>query len=236
MQHILHLIVSKGDTSFEHISKVTPWWERSLALREKAAEEFEGLEAPRVFKSHLPYRWLPALGRCIYIERNGQDVAASYFRLYRSHLGYRGTFDEFLERFVRGDLQYRSWFKHTAGWRKHKDNPRVLSLTYEQMQKDLAACIRQVADFCELALSDDLLTQVCEESSLGAMSRQQHKFDHIGEILHQRGIVQGSFIGEGKVGAGAAQLSEVQRMAFEHRLRQAISNPDIEWHIADFLH
>ena len=44
------------------------------------------LPSPRIFKTHLPRRWLPATGRFVGLVRDPADVALSYFRLIASTL------------------------------------------------------------------------------------------------------------------------------------------------------
>jgi hypothetical protein len=54
------------------------------------------------------------------IARNGKDVAVSFFHFSRSHHGFRGTFDEFFDRFMWGRVEWGSWFKHVKGWWHHR--------------------------------------------------------------------------------------------------------------------
>src|SRR2546427_6344241 len=48
----------------------------------------------------------------------------------RRYNGYEGTFTEFFERFLRGKVEFGSWFEHVKGWWKHRGDPNVLFLTY----------------------------------------------------------------------------------------------------------
>ena len=97
-QMILYQLTTDGRMDFAHITQVCPWFERAL----KAGRDLDALPGPRVFKSHLPYRRIPK-GPCryIYVARDGKDVAVSYYHFYRSHMGYKGTFEEFFERVPR---------------------------------------------------------------------------------------------------------------------------------------
>ena len=98
MQMILYQLATDGSLEFEHIYQVCPYFENSLGMR----SGFANVPEPRTFKSHLTYRQVPKGCKYIYVARNGKDVAASYFHFSRSHLGFRGTFDEFFDQFVRG--------------------------------------------------------------------------------------------------------------------------------------
>lgn len=238
VQFIVYLLHSDGALAFDHLSEVSPWFERSMALGTKRAQDFEQFSAPRCFKTHLTPEWLPTEGRIIYVERDPLDVAVSYYHLYRSHLRYRGSFDEFFERFLRGELQYRSWFDHVDRWRRYVDaNPdRVLSLRYEQMLEDLPGAIARIAAFVGVELSPHRAAQVEDQAGFDFMRAHQQKFDPVTETMIDQGWIQKSFIRAGKRGQGRAQLTHQQRQRFEDA-RRAWRRPRAgEWRIHDFLH
>ncbi len=136
MQMILYQLASGGNMDFTHICQVAPWFERVISFNVMSSEAIEAIPSPRIFKSHLSYRWIPK-GQCkyIYVMRNGKDVAVSFFHFYKSHLGFKGDFSEFFDLFMRGKVQFGSWFEHVAGWREHLDNPNILFLSVPRIRK-----------------------------------------------------------------------------------------------------
>jgi hypothetical protein len=235
MQLMLHRLAGRDDLDFSHISQVSPWFERSLALGTMTAGDFEDFPSPRIMKSHLPYGWLPRPGRYIYLWRDGRDVALSYFHFYRSHLGFRGDFAAFFRRFLRGDLQYRSWFRHVRGWTAHADAPEILLVRYEDLIADRAAVLRRVAAHLGMATTEARLAQVVAETSFEMMKGQEAKFDHATALLLERGGA-GRFVRRGVTGEGALALDEGQRAAFEKCWGEGRSTPTRELRIAAFLH
>lgn len=236
VQFILHLMRSDGGLDFTHLSEVSPWWERSMALGSRRAADFVPMPSPRVFKSHLPRRWLPAQGRFVYVVRDGLDVAVSYHQLYRSHLGFTGDFEAFFERFMRGRVQYGSWFKHVAGWERYRDDPRVLFLTYEELRADLTGSIGVLADFLGWPMSDAIRDRVLERAGFDFMKAHEEKFDPITETLLDQGLVRGRFIREGRSGRGAQTVSTAHRRRFDAARATAWRRPDLELRLPDFLH
>ncbi|MEM7154795.1 MAG: sulfotransferase domain-containing protein [Myxococcota bacterium] len=210
MQFLLHQL-ARGDQPFRHINDVCPWFERSLAVGSMTAEDLERLPSPRIFKTHLLPMWLPEGGRCVYIERGPGDVALSYFRLYRDYLGFAGTFDDFLERFVAGRVQYGSWWSHVAAWRALAETPRVLCIRYEALRADPTAELTRVAQFGGLPTEPERIAAAVEGASLSRMKELEGRFDHASALLHERGIAPRSFIRQGKVGAAHQELSPQQR-------------------------
>lgn len=235
MQHIAHVLRSGGDTSFQHISDVAPWFERSLALGQRRADAFAAMPSPRIFKSHLPRAWLPRGARYIYVQRDGRDVAVSYFHFYRSHLGYAGTFSEFFELFLRGELQYGSWFKHVAGWQAHAAAPDQLLLHYEQLQHDLLAEMTRIAEFCRLRLDASALARLRPLCDFRYMREHESKFDHASGEPGLRARQQGSFIRRGVSGDYRQAFSPEQCQRFAEQLMRPIRSPTRELHLAAFL-
>lgn len=236
-QLIVHLLVTgRRELAFEHISEVCPWWERSLALGTHSAGDFDRLPSPRLFKTHLPYRWLPRGVRCIYLRRDPADVALSYYRLYGDYLRFSGSFDDFFDRFLRGDLQYGSWFRHVEGWERHRDQPGVAVLDYEAMRTDPAGAVRTIAAALDLSVFDQRVAQIVADSDITVMKANEPKFDHAGELRRSGGIRTGRFIGAGAVGRGRHELAQHQRAALEAAHRQPIVLPELEWRLPSFLH
>ena len=236
MQHLLVLLAGRSTDDLVHISQAAPWFERSLAVGSLTAADLEGLPSPRIFKSHLAYPWIPRGGRTIYITRDGRDVAVSYYHFYRSHLRYEGSFAEFFQRFLSGDLQYTSWFKHTSGWQRHRDDPRLLLIRFEELVTDQRACLEQVARFCGLPLTPARAEEIVAQCSFSFMKRHEHKFDFTTEILLESGYRLGSFLRGGRAGDGQLQLSESQQAAFKAQQQREPRRPDVEWNLPRFLH
>jgi Sulfotransferase domain len=236
LQHITHALRSGGDLSFDHINDSVPWFERQLALGRCTAADFAALPSPRLFKSHLPRVWLPRRTRYIYIARDGRDVATSYFHFYRSHLRFAGTFDDFFERFLRGQLQYGSWFKHVAGWRTTVSDPDQLTLSYEQLQAALPAELRRIAQFCGVELPGPRQVELEAHCSFSFMKRHEAKFDHAAREPNGAATAAGQFIREGQTGGFAELFDAAHDRRFHERLRASIRLPTLELRLPAFLH
>lgn len=236
MQFILYLLSSDRRVDFEHISLVSPWFERTLAHGTRRVEDFAAMPSPRVFKTHLPPQWLPDAGRVIYIERDGRDVALSYFHLYRTHLGFEGTFHDFFERFMAGQVQYGSWFKHVAAWRGREGDPRVLSLKYEDMLAETEQTIRGVASFLGWSVADDAWPDILHKAGREFMKAHEARFDPITETLIDLGVEPGHFIRDGRRGGGEAKLGPEERAAFEAAAARPRPRAELELDLPAFLH
>jgi hypothetical protein len=236
-QVIAYLLVSgASDFHFRHLAEVSPWWERALAHRTGAAAELRALPGPRVLKTHLPYGWLPPGARYLYVWRNPEDVAVSYYYLYRRYLRFDGSFGDFFDRFLRGDLQYKSWFRHVAGWEAHRNNPRVLFIPYDEMRAETGAWVRRIADFLDIDVTDARCEQIVQKTDFGAMKAAEDKFDYAHELLHELQVRGGAFLREGKVSRGQGHLSPDQRASLERARARHMPLPKVEWRLPAFLH
>uniref|UniRef100_A0A1L8E4R0 Putative sulfotransferase n=1 Tax=Nyssomyia neivai TaxID=330878 RepID=A0A1L8E4R0_9DIPT len=115
----------------------------------------------RFIKTHFPFSLLPPSvlesgAKVIYVARNPRDVAVSFYhlnRLYRSQ-GYIGDFPTYWGYFERNLAPWMPYWSHIReGW-EHRNNPNVLFMFYEDMNRDLAATIRRVSDFLGKSYTD----------------------------------------------------------------------------------
>jgi hypothetical protein len=216
-QWILYLLTHEEQPDPDHLTQVSPWFERSLASGELTAADLEAFPSPRVFKSHLPRQWLPDGARYIYVERDPKDVLTSYFHFYRDYLGFHGSFDEFYRRFMEGRLQYGSWFDHVAEWRARSSDPDVLMVRYEDLVRDRKASIRRLLEFLGWERDERAIDRAVIESGFDAMKRRESLFDHATALLLERGVNQRAFLRAGPAGGAASEISEEQAREIRER-------------------
>jgi hypothetical protein len=156
-------------------------------LEEVGREAVEALPPPRLIKTHLPRALTPfsAAARYIHVARNPFDCAVSFFhhtRGFPQHYDFAdGTFEDFFECFVRGEVDFGDYFEHLVSWYELEGAANVLFLTYERMKSDARAAIIDVARFlgspaCETAAVPAKLERVVEASSFSSMRRDQRRW------------------------------------------------------------
>ncbi len=226
LQMILYQLTTGGDMDFPHIAEQCPWFER-VALNKR---DLDKLPSPRVFKSHLPWIWIPKR-RCryIYVARNGKDVAVSFYHFYKSHFRYRGTFDQFFARFMRGWVVWGSWFYHVKGYWRHRNDANLLFLRYEDLIEDLEGGIRRIIAFLDLDVSEERIPQIVERCSFAFMKAHQEKFDFGFEMLLEQGMTPGTFIRKGQAGQWKACLSDQQRERFDSTCARSLGKLGLEF-------
>lgn len=221
LQMLVRCLVTNGDMSFDHLSRVVPFFERAR----RSGRSLEELPSPRVMKTHLLCRHIKLNpGRCIYIARDGRDVLVSYFHFHRTFLGSTESFEDFFDKFICGDVLYGSWFRHVADWKAHATGSHTLFLTYERLSADFDSTLHQIAAFLGLTIGAKTSRMVWEQCRFSSMKAVEQKFDPVIERALEAGEVprgaaelsgEGSFLRRGAVGSWTTMLTPPQKKRFE---------------------
>ncbi|XP_069491681.1 sulfotransferase 2B1-like [Ambystoma mexicanum] len=236
MQEILTLIYSKGD---DLLAKTIPNWERAPWLEQIYLRDIQrDGGGPRFLTTHLQYDILkPALknsqAKVIYVTRNPKDVAVSFYHFHKiaKFLPDPGTFEEFLTTFLEGTVHYGSWFDHVKGWLGHKDELKLLCVSYENMKKDLRGAIKGLCKFLGCPMYPKELEDIerhCDFSTMSKSSMANYTTVPP-EILDQN---QGKFMRKGIVGDWKEHFTSEQTTRFDEIFKkemQGVRHLCLEW-------
>lgn len=171
LQNVLHILKTKKKLDV-HIYDSIPF----LIIPQfgkKSPSELEDIPAPRMLKTHLPWDLVPKNDKCkyIYCYRNPKDVFVSLYHHTTGSdtFGYHGTIPEFWDLYLKGEVEYGSWFDHVISWWEQKDNPNVFFLSYEDLQCNFKEKVLQIAAFAGFELSEELYELIAEECSFQTM-------------------------------------------------------------------
>ncbi|CAH1779252.1 unnamed protein product [Owenia fusiformis] len=146
---------------------------------------FDNLPSPRLLLTHLPFHLMPKEAfkkpcKHIYLVRNPKDTAVSFYYHTKGlrALDYDGSFSDFYESFIKGEVEYNSWFDHVSSWWKStKNHPNVLWVHYEDLNKKFIPTLKKMASFLGYQANDNLLQQIAEKSSFKNMKEHSEKHD-----------------------------------------------------------
>ncbi|NP_001290636.1 sulfotransferase family 2, cytosolic sulfotransferase 2 [Esox lucius] len=168
MQEIVPLVQSGGDLS---PVLTVPNWDRVPWLEESRARtlNLEQRESPRLFATHYQYDMMPASfftvkPKVIYLMRNPKDVFISsyYYHGMASFLVNPGTQEEFLQKFINGEVIYGSWFDHVKGWLNAKDQDCIMYISYEEMILDLKDSVSRISQFLGKTLDNEVIEKIAD--------------------------------------------------------------------------
>ncbi len=164
----------------------TPFLELLPANAPIGSEIFSNLPPPRAAKTHLPFPLLQDVlqkhpeVKVIQTMRNPKDALVSYYYQLQSMVGlgsFTGSWDQFFQLYKEKKLPWGDYFQHTVEWYKfNKDRANSLVIKYEDMLKDHKAFVIKIATFLGHQLSDSLLEQIVQKSSLQDMKKDFNVF------------------------------------------------------------
>ncbi|XP_048349874.1 sulfotransferase 1C4 isoform X1 [Sphaerodactylus townsendi] len=139
-------------------------------------EQAEAAPSPRTLKTHLPVQLIPPSFweqncKIIYVARNAKDNAVSYYHFHRMNqiMPEPGTWEEFLEKYMAGEVLWGSWYDHVKGWWKAKDNHRILYLFYEDLKENPRREIQKILQFLEKDLEKEILDKIIHHTQFEIM-------------------------------------------------------------------
>lgn len=185
VQQIVRLVqggASSPDTGTK-ITDAIPWLEGSEMPGfgcDLSLSDLEALPSPRLFKSHLPHEMIPGRplrtspAKYIYVARNPKDTAVSLYtfakQLFHVSIGFTPfSWNFFLRKFLNGSLWFGDWYNHILGWWECRNEPNVLFLKYEDMQRDLPTVVMKIADFLGHKLESDKIESIARQCSFESM-------------------------------------------------------------------
>lgn len=191
MQHITYHIFNSNApmrNAMEMMLKFSPF------LEMLGAESAKNMTRPGAIKTHLTYDKTPISEKAKYIvvPRNPYDCCVSYYYHTKNFPHYQfqdGTFDDFVDAFVRGKVEFGDYFDHLFSWYNHRNDPNVFFVTYEEIKKDTRAWILKLAEFLgeeyarKLRDHPDLLEDVLQKSNIKTMKEFNKNVKKISEVV-----------------------------------------------------
>ncbi|XP_069056754.1 sulfotransferase 2B1-like isoform X2 [Pleurodeles waltl] len=175
MIEILSLIRSKGDPTW---TRTVPNWDRAPWIEgSDALEKFDSMSLkPRHITSHLSKKifcrsFFSSKAKVIYTVRDPKDVLVSLYYFSKMTIFYKdpGTFEQFFELFLKGEIPYGSWFDHVNGWMELCGQSNFLLLTYDNLKQDLRGTVEKICKFLGEELDDKAIDLVVKHATFENM-------------------------------------------------------------------
>ncbi|XP_005068234.1 sulfotransferase 1E1 [Mesocricetus auratus] len=184
ISEIVYMICKEGDVEK---CKEDTIFNRVPILEGCHPEIFNGVkqlkekESPRIVKTHLPPRLLPTSFwekncKIIYLCRNAKDVVVSYYYFLLMIVSYPSpeSFPEMVEKFMKGQVMYGSWFDHVKAWWEKRNNSRILFMFYEDMIEDIRKEVIKLIEFLGKKPSEELVDKIIQHTSFQEMKNNPY--------------------------------------------------------------
>jgi hypothetical protein len=201
---IANLVYPEKNPDFSNINDLLPDPE-AMSKR-----DLERARRPRILKSHQYFD--PRYQKVIYIVRDPRDVVLSeyYFDIKRRAIAEDYPKQEFVSRFVRGELNhpYGTWFENAATWfYARRGDPRFLLVKYEALQSQAMEEMVRIAGFLGISAAPQRLALAIEQSSADRMRELEKKQAHLWSSTRETRQDK-PFVRSAKAGGWKAELSE----------------------------
>jgi aryl sulfotransferase len=235
LQQIIAQLVFKGAAGLD-VSHMSPW----IDLRIMPPEAFAALEAQthrRFVKTHLPVDALvfSPKAKYLYVGRDGRDMLWS---LYNHHANANdhwygalnntpGRVGPPIERPPASVHEYyRQWFareghpfwpfwENVRSWWAIRGLPNVKLVHFNDLKRDLAGSIRDIAKFLDIAVDDTTFPAMVEHCTFEHMKANAEKVAPLGGALWEGGAQ--TFIHKGTNGRWKDVLTPAEVKAYDQR-------------------
>lgn len=246
-QHIVRLLRNGGRDDGKNLDDAVPWLEvlgtdkgNMMKLNPNAAEE---LESPRSLKVHLPYNMTPGGEphttriKYIYVARNPKDVCVSFWYFSQSQIQkfspgndssipWETFFSDFFDVKSFGSI-YGGWMNHVLGWWKHRSEPNILFIKYEDMKREPKKTVQTMAEFMMGVenVTQELVEEVVHKSSFSSMWDDPT----INKRKKEGASVGVTFLRKGIIGDWKNHFTAEQNAKFEEKVGKVLKENGLEF-------
>ncbi|XP_041129030.1 sulfotransferase 1 family member D1-like [Polyodon spathula] len=236
-QEIVDLILNDGDAEKcrrAPTHKRMPFLEMfPLVSLESGVSDLDKMPSPRVIKTHLPIQLVPQSfwdNNCkvIYMARNAKDSVVSYFHFDRMNRIQPdpGPWDQYLHKFMHGQLGWGYWYDHVKGYWREKETKRILYLLYEDMKENPRDEVIRVMRFLERSLPDDIINRIVELTSFSVMKENpMANSSTVPYSVFDRSV--STFMRKGEVGDWQNHFSPEESRLFDEHYEKMMSGTSI---------
>ena len=247
MQQIVSQLIFDGAENLP-VSQMSPW----VDLRIMPPEALAGLESQthrRFVKTHLPVDALvfSPKAKYIYVGRDGRDMVWSMYNHY-SHAndhwygalnntpGRVGpaieppppTAEEFFRQWFEKDGHpFWSYWENVRSWWAVRNQPNVKFIHFNDMKRDLARSIAEIADFLEIPRSSTSFPNIVDHCTFDYMKAHAETVTPMGGALWDGGA--NTFIHKGTNGRWKDALTKAEVTAYENRAVKELGEECAKW-------
>ncbi|XP_072273338.1 sulfotransferase 1B1-like isoform X2 [Pyxicephalus adspersus] len=240
MSEIVDLILNDGDVEKSRrgaIFQKVPMLEfRVPGEVPPGSEILESVPSPRVIKTHLPVPLFPKSlwdknVKIIYVARNPKDVAVSFYHFDMMNQLHPdpGTWEEYIEKFIEGNVGFGSWGAHVRDWWNLRQQKNILYIFYEDMLEDPIREIRKVAKFLGKDFSEEVVNRIGQQTSFKAMKENPlTNYTALSSTIMDQSI--SPFMRKGICGDWRNHFTVAQSERFDEYYQRETAGTDLTFH------
>lgn len=184
---------------YKHVSEYAPFYEVDAHWNADARNLTDTIRTNhnrlgrRVFNTHLRFDMLPSTmeegvksgknaAKFVYLLRDPMDVCLSFYCHLSNQMegGYDGTFQEFFDEWVKGEIAFGSYVDHILSFAPAfvdaGETRKVLLISYEDMLSDLPSVVKKIAKFIEADVTSEEIEELLPTFSFSQMKKDLDRF------------------------------------------------------------
>ncbi|XP_043942632.1 sulfotransferase 1C4-like [Protopterus annectens] len=198
-------------------------------------DQLAAMKPPRVIKTHLPFHLVPKSFwekncKTIYVARNPKDNLVSYYHFSRmcKTMPEPGTWEQFFQTFLSGNVAWGSWYEHVKGWWNERNKQQILYLFYEDIKEDPGREIRKLLKFLgKEFLSEETVEEIVWRTSFDVMKENPDANYSSLQSIFDKSI--SPFMRKGTVGDWKSHFTVSQNEMFDEDYRQKMADTDLRF-------
>uniref|UniRef100_A0A0N5A6K9 Sulfotransfer_1 domain-containing protein n=1 Tax=Parastrongyloides trichosuri TaxID=131310 RepID=A0A0N5A6K9_PARTI len=181
MRHIVLQLISD-----DYFNGVTEHYFESPMIEFMGSKIVNLMPSPRVLKTHFDYNCCPKsdTSKYILVVRNPKDVLISFYHHMRQIPSYEfenGQFDVFFNIFIKGEIEFGSYFDYLYGWAPKINDSNILLVKYEDLYNNREFHIMEIAKFIgdkaiERVNEPKNFQKIINESTISSMKKDIERF------------------------------------------------------------
>lgn len=237
-QYILWEIVNHSDT-LPNVNEMR--WREVPQLEMAGTEGIETMKPPRLFKVNLSFHLTPyhPSAKYIYVFRNPWDCCISAYNYYKQvDEGFsEGTFEEYFQYFMKGEVTHGDYFDHLLSWLDHWNDPNILFVSFEGMKRNTREAVIKIAKF----LGGEYYKRLRENEECLQSILSRIQFDHMKQncafYVSSDSNKKINFFHSGSVGQWKKYFTEEQYTILKNKFLDKLMGTEIfhTWKECDLL-
>ncbi|XP_061098946.1 sulfotransferase 1C2-like [Conger conger] len=191
------------------------------------------MSPPRIIKTHLAIQLIPEgfwekKCKVIYVARNAKDNLVSYYHFDRMTLTQPepGSWENYIQKFMNGDLGWGSWYDHVKGYWKEREKRNILYLFYEDLKENPQREVERIMQYLDLSVSEEVIARIVELTSFEVMKENpMTNYSFIPKNMFDQSI--SAFMRKGEVGDWVNHFSASQLKIFDENDEQQMEMANI---------
>jgi aryl sulfotransferase len=248
MQAIVAELLGPGGGNGGYLWEIAPWVDARWEPVDQLAARLDAQEHRRSLKTHTPadgIPWQPAVSYIV-VGRDGRDAFMSFLNHMRNmqpelmmSLALSAADDgidldamvpppvDDVHEFFDWCIEHNPmWFEHVASFWEHRREPNVLFVHYNDLQADLDAEMRRVAEFLDLPVDEQRWPELVERCTFASMKARSHEIADF--ETHFVGGAQ-TFLYKGSNGRWRDILTADELLTFNRRCEEFLPGDAIAW-------